>query len=88
MEGKMSDLGLAVVSVKVPCTPANLGVFARQFGWTRLAKIIRVNRTGLMRSFSSKGNPRMRTVFAAVDAMNLKLTLDEIKNGGQDEPRI
>jgi probable addiction module antidote protein len=52
-------------------TPQALWPYIQEYGVRKLAREIGVSREGLYKSFSVKGNPRMRTVFAVLNKLNL-----------------
>ena len=52
-------------------TPSALSPYIKAYGVSKLAREIGVSREGLSRSFSAKGNPRVRTVFAVIRQLKL-----------------
>lgn len=51
-----------------------VGVVARAKGMTDLAKKTGIAREQLYRSFSGNGNPTLKTTFAVLEALGIKLT--------------
>ncbi len=51
-----------------------LGIVARAKGMTDLAKKTGIAREQLYRSFSEDGNPTLKTTFAVLEALGIKLT--------------
>jgi len=51
-----------------------LGIVARAKGMTQIAKETGLSREQLYRSFSSKGNPTLQTMFAVMRALGIEMT--------------
>ncbi len=55
------------------------GVVARAKGMTEIARRTRHSREQLYRSFSSEGNPTLRTTFAVLQAVGIQLLATKAK---------
>ncbi len=56
-----------------------LGVAARARGMSQIASETGLSREQLYRSFSAKGNPTLKTTFAVMKALGIKLTAKILK---------
>ena len=56
-----------------------LGVVARARGMTEIANRTRLSREQLYRSFSTDGNPTLRTTLAVMEALGIQLSAKQAK---------
>jgi len=56
-----------------------LGVVARAKGMSEIASRTGLSREQLYRSFSTKGNPTLKTTLAVMKALNIKLTAKALR---------
>ena len=71
----IADFMSAALETNDPAYVAHaLGVVARAKGMTEIASRTRLSREQLYRSFSSEGNPTLRTTLAVVEALGIQLS--------------
>ena len=54
-----------------------IGHIARSKGMAQLAKELKLNRTGLYKAFSEKGNPSFTTVVKVLNSLGFRLTVEK-----------
>ena len=71
----IADFMSAALETNDPAYVAHaLGVVARAKGMTEIAGRTKLSREQLYRSFSSEGNPTLRTTLAVIEALGIQLS--------------
>lgn len=71
----IADFMSAALETNDPAYVAHaLGVVARAKGMTEIASRTKLSREQLYRSFSSEGNPTLRTTLAVIEALGIRLS--------------
>ena len=71
----IADFMSAALETNDPAYVAHaLGVVARAKGMTEIASRTKLSREQLYRSFSSEGNPTLRTTLAVIEALGIQLS--------------